>query len=460
MARRLFAVLAALVLVTRWCHQDLLWIEEAYPAAAALQLLHGAALYRDVWFDKPPVSAWLYVIWGAHAGWPLRLAGAAYVLLAAWLAWRFAREAWGEREGAWAATFTALFLTFGVPAAMMALAPDLLLVVPHLLAAWLAWRGQPLWAGVVAGFSMGIHTKGLFVLAAALLLSRTAPARILTGFVVGAVAVHLPLVIQGILPAYWEQVWVWGSRYSADTFVANPALEAPRRTANWAGFHAALVAGAMVFLARSRNRWRWVAWLALSLVGVTLGWRFFPRYYFQLLPPLTLMAARGTTLLGRRWALVAVLLLIPVARFGPRYVSLAAGQSQDWADVSLFEDSRAAASLIASARHPGDTLLVWGYRPDLFVLTRLPAGTRYLDSQPLTGVIADRHLSSAAATFPQLAQQQRRELVKTAPTWIADGLGLMNAHLAVTAYPDLREWLAGYKEAGRTRTYVLYRRGA
>ena len=38
-------------------HSGIVWVEEAYPTAAAIQILDGKALYRDVWFDKPPLSA-------------------------------------------------------------------------------------------------------------------------------------------------------------------------------------------------------------------------------------------------------------------------------------------------------------------------------------------------------------------------------------------------------------------
>ena len=48
--------------------------------------------------------------------------------------------------------------------------------------------------------------------------------------------------------AYWREVWVWGSRYSADTFIASPLREGVVRTANWLGFHAALAVGVVVAL--------------------------------------------------------------------------------------------------------------------------------------------------------------------------------------------------------------------
>jgi len=56
------ALLALLVLLTRFCHRDLLWIEEAYPMAAAAEILRGKVLYRDIWFDKPPFYALFYAL--------------------------------------------------------------------------------------------------------------------------------------------------------------------------------------------------------------------------------------------------------------------------------------------------------------------------------------------------------------------------------------------------------------
>jgi hypothetical protein len=103
-------------------------------------------------------------------------------------------------------------------------------------------------------------------------------------------------------------------------------------------------------------------------------------------------------------------------------------------------------------------VLVWGYRPEIYVLSGLRAGTRYLDSQPLTGVLADRHLTGSRTTAGAVAAANRRELTGTRPEWIVDGLGPYNPRLAITEYGDLREWLANYREVGRTAGTVIYRR--
>jgi hypothetical protein len=346
----------------------------------------------------------------------------------------------------------------------MALAPDLLMLLPHLAALWLARRQRPLASGAVAGAAMLVNPKGVLVLAVCLLWARRDWLRILAGFA-GVNALGLAALAGcGALPGYWQQVWAWGAIYSRDTFIGEPVLEAFRRTSAWAGFHAAIVIGAGLFYFRehSPDARRIGLWTVLALAGVVLGWRFFPRYYFLLLPAVAVAAARGWTLVPPRAALaMGVLLLIPLARFGPRYATLAAGLVRgvepQWADVAMGQDSSAVAGVLTRLTQPGDTLLVWGYRPDIFMRTRMPAGTPFLDSQPLTGVIADRHLTRSDVSAPEWAAANRRLLTTTRPSFIVDGLGLYNPVLAITQYPDLSAWFAQYAECGRTDHSVVYR---
>jgi hypothetical protein len=106
---------------------------------------------------------------------------------------------------------------------------------------------------------------------------------------------------------------------------------------------------------------------------------------------------------------------------------------------------------------PAFDLLVWGYRPDLFVYTRLPAGTRFLDSQLLTGVLADRHLTQTHVSITEAAQN-RVELTSSHPAFIVDGLGPMNPSLAIDRYPELGSWLLGYEVVLRTPYSIVYER--
>jgi hypothetical protein len=150
------------------------------------------------------------------------------------------------------------------------------------------------------------------------------------------------------------------------------------------------------------------------------------------------------------------LLLIPLARFGPPYLTALRGA--EWRDTAMDRDSRAAAALTLQLAEPGDTLFVWGYRPEIYVYTQLPAATMFLDSQPLTGVPADRHLTQSEPVETDAPRERRSELARSRPTFVVDGLSAYNPRLAIANYPELRQWFANYREVARTSRTVIYRR--
>jgi hypothetical protein len=76
----------------------------------------------------------------------------------------------------------------------------------------------------------------------------------------------------------------------------------------------------------------------------------------------------------------------------------------------------------------------------------------------LSGVPADRHLTSSEPVERHEAARRRAALVKCAPSFILDGLGIYNPRLALTAYPELAGWLAQYREIGRTAGTILYQK--
>jgi hypothetical protein len=444
----LFAVLFAAHLR----HAGVLWEGDDLPLAAALQMLRGSVLYRDIWFDKPPLVAAIYLLWGAHTGVALRIAGSVYALIACLLAYAFAVGTWTRREGYWAAGLMAFFLTFDTHSAVVPLAADMLLLVPHLAAVLLAARRQAFWSGVAAGIGFLFNTKALFVLMACAMFAWPNVGALLAGFVLPNLAALGWLVADGSILQYLDQVWRWPAQYAGSPVVADPLWNGVIRTVNWLGFHAVLAIGAVMFWWR-RTGWKFLAWALICYAGVVLGWRFFPRYFFLLLPALVMAAARGWALTrGRVASAVAMLALaVPLIRFTPRYVSLA-----NWNDLALDQDSREV-SKIALANAPRDgTLYVWGYRPEMYVYTGLRPGTRFLDSQAMTGVPADRHLTQSGVVLTSGTREAREELAASRPDVLIDGLGLYNPALTMDHYVELRPWLANYREVARTKGSVVY----
>ena len=450
-AAYVFCGMAALVMATRLMHSHALWADDNLPLAAAMQVARGKTLYRDVWFDKPPLAAWIDLLWGARAGVWLRLAGAVYVMAAAAMAYLAAAARWSRREGLLAAIFAAFFLTFGLGSAVIPLASDMLLILPHLAAIYFAWRGRAWWSGIACGVGLLCSSKAVFVVAACLLWQWRAAPLLLAGFAAPNLLVLAWMGWHGSAGDYYREAWEWGSIYAANTFIAHPVLEGFKRTADFLGFDAALAVGAIVALWR-KMEWRMAAWIALAFAGVLLGLRFFPRYYFLLLPPLIILAARGWSTAERAWILMIALLAIPAVRFAPSYFTLSRSR-----DLAIDRDSRSAGLRLRKLARPGETLFVWGFRPDIFIYSGLPAGTRFLESQAISGVLADRHLFSDEEIAPDFTAPNREELARSRPAWVVDGLGVLNPRLALTRTPYLETWFAQYKEAARTEFSILYR---
>ena len=458
-----FAAIFLLLLAAHLCHSGVLWEGDNLPLASALQMTHGDVLYRDVWFDKPLLVPAVYLLWGAQAGPVLRIAGALYALLACWLAFALAARVWTSREGYYAAALFAFFLTFDTHSAVLPLAADMLLLAPHLAAVLLVYRKQPFWGGVAAGVGFLFNAKGVFVLAACAVFAWPSLLLLAAGFAIPNLLALGWLTATGSLTAYIDQVWRWPALYAASPIVADPVWNGIVRSGNWLGFHAALLLGAAAVY-RRRENWKLLAWAIICYAGVVLGWRFFPRYFLLLLPALTIAAARGITLLPKRVgvAVLAIALAVPLVRFGPRYVMLGNDylhrRESTWTDLALDQDSREASRLALNQARPGATLYVWGYRPELYVYTQFRPASKYLDSQALTGVPADRHLTQSDAVLTEGTHEAREQLAHSQPDVLIDSLSLYNPKLSPDHYAELRPWLSAYHEVARTKGSVIYLR--
>jgi hypothetical protein len=152
--------------------------------------------------------------------------------------------------------------------------------------------------------------------------------------------------------------------------------------------------------------------------------------------------------------------LVAMIRFGPRYFLLAAddlaGRPHAWRDVTVDQESRQAAGLVRTLAKEGDTIFIWGYRPNIVVYTRLPVASRMWESQPLTGVPADRHLRDSHSVDPAWAFRNRAELSRSSPAFIVDGLSTYNSRLDIAGYPDLAAWFKRYCLAGRAGLTTVY----
>ena len=122
------------------CHTGILWAEEGLPLAAARADAAPARFCTATSGSiSRPAGARVLICSGRRrpagsCAWPAPSTSR----WQCWIACRFARDLWGEREGLWAAALLGFFLTFDFPSAVIPLASDLLMLAPHLAAVWMA----------------------------------------------------------------------------------------------------------------------------------------------------------------------------------------------------------------------------------------------------------------------------------------------------------------------------------
>jgi hypothetical protein len=112
-----------------------------------------------------------------------------------------------------------------------------------------------------------------------------------------------------------------------------------------------------------------------------------------------------------------------------------------------------------------DYLFVWGYRPEIYYWSKLVPASRFLSTQPLTGVPADVHffgddyrLIASGETTAAARAELLSDLEVTRPKYIVDELGFYNAHLSIQSYPELQRFMEGYKPLGTTGRFFVYLR--
>jgi hypothetical protein len=356
--------------------------DEAAIATMGMVAARGGVLYRDVIDRKPPLPALLYalsfIVTGTRRLQPLHLVTAAELGGAALVLAHDVRRRAGSQAAWWAAGLLLAGAVALRPADAQAANYSQLALLPA-CGAIVAARRDSLRAAVLAGFLLGVATLTrqtwlIGVLPAALAawwhggrrLSRAVAVVVTTTATVASIGLVVP----------FGPFLHW-------TFLGNGSLLAGASLDPWGRGLIALelfVVGHAVLIALAvRRGWKredfdlWL-WLLTGLVAFVAGYRYFGHYWYQVLPPLCLLAAPAiTSCLTYVKVGLAVLVLVPTLIFW----NLAFQPTHGTSNVD-----RRAFPVVAEVRRttrPGDLITVWGTFPEIYWLSgRAPGGALVL----------------------------------------------------------------------------------
>ena len=570
---KFFIVIAGISFILRIWYAGDLYQDDGLWFVAAEEILRGKALYREIFFDKPPALplayATLFKIFGPHIL-TIRLFTICYSVAVSAILYRFGSRFYDKRTGLIAAAMFAVFSTTYISGDIQSLNTDFLMVPFYSAGAYLLmlsvaqfirggnWQDRSfrlaLAGGCMTGVAFQINPKGAFdlIFFALLLIGAyswatgplntikhtVAASKLFVVAVIGFALASLPciLYLSGTNSFSRYKLYVWDlsisytnyyparraaemfRRYGTDYFLINNLLLITLLVITASFLHRALLyerarrrtdaesiqpVRGSVYQAEScltlGSDAALLIWFAVSFVGVATGGRFFAHYYFQALPSLCLIGARGlvvivSTLKGRgkilRLTVTALLvagLLYTLVRSHSETAALAfdfirgrnSNVSREARIVSAIvrdvpdpadmvdrvgpEAVRQGGPRTRAADGPPDYLFVWGNWPEIYYRSGLLPASQYVGVQPLTGLPADlqygkeeyRPLIDAnlvAAARAELA----RELEQTQPKYIVDELGFRDDQLSIKRSTEMRDFMSNYERYGPDDSFPIY----
>ncbi|MGZ8715329.1 MAG: ArnT family glycosyltransferase [Mycobacterium sp.] len=440
--------------------------DEAYIATVADVLGNGGRLYVDTVDRKPPgvfyLYHWLFEITGSRSLWIPRMLGVGAHTATAVLVWVFARRRFDERAAMLVGVLAA-FTSVTVTPDDAQSAEFEVFMMPFLAAAMLlADRRRPFASGLAIGVAtMMKQTAAVTLLPLAFVLWRRREQR-WSGLSLFALGAALPVaacaVIFGI-DRFW--FWVFGGANGGYLDVGTGGIGIVlgkffSMTAAMIGLNLGLLFLAAVAVRSWRTDLDLWLWLLSACIGVASGTRFFGHYYWQLMPPLCLLAGRGLSLLSRRIGAAAVS-IAAVTAVGATLAAAAlrlGGPGNDY---------QALADYARANTEPTDRIFVWGHKPSVFwAADRLPA-SRIITTGFLTGHSAVRPEGFAGIekAVPGVWDDVMADLAERPPVLFFDTQAVdpsVSADYPIMDYPPMQEFVtAHYQQVAVIDTTTIYR---
>lgn len=266
--------------------------------------------------------------------------------------------------------------------------------------------------------------------------------------------------------------------------VVGVIVTARRRVARWWAVIVWLVSGAAMMLVQAKGYdYHWLPMLApLALLGAWGGTQILsvitksaapqtPLPWERGLPPAavpprTLSVGRGGEVgFGWHWLPLATFLLIMAVVIGSQTLPYLTGQEDQATYYARFvggefraDESLQVVNVLRERVVPGDSLFIWGFRPEIYYLSGLNPATRFIFQFPLV-----------AEWYPPEWRDQTAEILWAAlpPYVIVAQVDYMpwvtgsedDSNTLLQAYPDLNDWLIyNYERDSQIGNLFLWRR--
>jgi 4-amino-4-deoxy-L-arabinose transferase-like glycosyltransferase len=400
--------------------------DEAYLATQAQVLVDGGRLYVDTVDRKPPVVPYLYAatFWltGSDHLAPVRLlAVLAHALTALLLAAEARRRFTWRRAPLAAGLLYLLAATAFFPTDGQAASFEVFMLPIMTGAILLGIRDRPAAAGATLSLATLTKQTAAFALLPLGLLAWRA--RRWRGLAILAAAFLGPILAAALVFGprdFFFWVFTGNGGYLDPQGVLGYAIALGTRETGWflLGSAALVVLLPFAWAHRRDDRDLWL-WLLSGFFAVFAGLRFFPHYYLQLIPPLTLLAVRGLDSRPRHVRRVAIACIAAISVASAAYFLVPAFTKGNNRDTQVALD---VARYIEGHTEVGQRVLVWGQAPEVYWASNRRPAIRFATTGFVTGTSGNRPPSHVGSQYavPGAWGDVATDLRNTPPVLIAN----------------------------------------
>lgn len=467
-------------------------------------ILDGRIPYVDLWNPKPPAVFYVYAAAMALFGRTVEALRAIDLILYPFIAvalFLIGRRVARARVGLWAALlfgvfyFTETFWTLTQNDGI-ALVPMTWAVVCAYAAGGRADKGSAGWAFVCGALTVWAmwfkYPFALFVIpviAAYWLTVRRPRPRDVVGFALGGLLIGVGGILYMMSIGAWDALLesaIVTSRYTAlgTSETGNLLTDGiAARLQHWGVlFGLAILTGILLLRggrALARPYVPILVWLVVGLAIMLVQLKGYDYHWLPMLPALVLFAALYVNVLPKLIAsltkipyfvlacILGIVILVALgvnlsqvayARFSSDETTRAAGWSVFVAGDFYAEESERMAQFLRERVTPGDSLFIWGFRPEIYYMSGLNPATRFIFDFPL---IADWYP-------PEWRQQTVDTLWAALPPYVlvleADYMPWVtgsqeDSHTLLQNYTELLNWLEyNYERDSQIGPFLIWRR--
>lgn len=465
-------------------------VDEATRAIAATKMNDGAILYVDVVTDTFPLIYYLYVvvfrIFGANNIMAVQLLGVIWTLLTTFVLYCIVRILGSGRAGFLTAIFYSVCSTTFCPPDMIAANTELFMVLPLAVGALFFLRGLRDGANrdyLIAGFFCGlgflykqpgiVDLGAMFLMLFVLFLAgKIKPLQaskyyslVLAGFMVPLGIILIYYLVYGALQDFYFWAWLFRFRH----FVAAVPIVDGMRIALFMLrlliipnlFFWIFVLISILSLRNMKFKSGYIfcwLWASFSLVGAAVGRRPFYHYYIQLIPPFAVLSGLGAAFAidwfstknkKYLWTVMlksAIAVSITVAILTTNYESLEPtyrpGHRKFYRLKNVEHPLKNLANYIRKNTLKTDSIYVWGFAHQIYVLAERCSASRFLAAEPVVGPVP---FEVSSKLIPNVKETFLQDLEFNIPVYFIDtsmipGVDGVSDH-PIARYPFLWKYL-------------------